>query len=96
MSGAMSPPSSIDPTEQLPGGDREVVVSFSTANDAAGGVGDLVDVRLVHQEVRDVARDPPAEAVGLAERRVEGQHRDRVGTPTPAAKAATVVRSMFT
>ena len=39
-----------------------------------------MNVRLVHQDERDIARDPPREAIGQPERRCVRQHGHIVGS----------------
>ena len=91
------PPACLDPAELLPPGDGEVVGELLDGERAAGRVGDLGDVGLLDQQGRGVARDPAAERVGQPEPGVERAARSRRRRrPTPAAKAATQVRSMFT
>ena len=87
----------LDPAELLPAGDREVVGELLDREGPARGVGDLGDVGLLDQQGRGVARDPAAERVraGPAGRRTAAPSPRR-RRPTPAANAATQVRSMFT
>ena len=68
----------LEPAEQLPGSDGEVVGELLDGVGTTGRVGHGGDVRLVDEQVRGVARDPPAQRVGSAERAVEGQHGDGV------------------
>lgn len=61
----------------------------------------LTDVRLLQQQQLGVAGDATGEAgrrpvQALGNRGVEREHLHGVGSPTPAEKAASVVRSMFT
>jgi len=54
------------------------------------------DMRLLQQQRLRVARDPPAHRVGMPMAASNGRTVTASAPATPAANAATVVRSMFT
>ena len=70
----------LDPAELGPPGDGEVVGELLHRVGPAGGVGDRGDVGLLDEQRRGVAGDPATEGVRKAQRFVEGDHRDGVGT----------------
>jgi hypothetical protein len=73
-------------TEQSPCGAREVVGELLDRVRAAGRVGDDRDVRLADEQAGDVAGDAPAERLREAERLVEREHRDGLGTTSTGSK----------